>query len=165
MKIELAQPARCGLDTAEISRLERLLRSNSPKELSSLFTAAEIDDAGMGAGQAASLAARFAAKEACCKLFPRETALGLIQPGDFAVRRDSYGAPGIVANGRAQAILDRHCVASIRVSLTHTETNASALAWTVPRTIDVTWFGKWLYRLLPYRRQVVLGNLRRVFGE
>src|SRR5215510_2129401 len=30
---------------------------------------------------------------------------------------------------------------------------------------QVPWFGKWLYHLLPYRRNVVLGNFRRVFGE
>jgi KDO2-lipid IV(A) lauroyltransferase len=29
---------------------------------------------------------------------------------------------------------------------------------------DVPWFGRWLYHLVPYRRAVVLGNLRRVFG-
>src|SRR5215831_13888531 len=100
-----AHSASCGLDTVEISRIERLLRSGGPEELARLFTATELSDSGTGAGRAASLAARFAAKEACCKLFPRETALGTIQPGDFAVRRDSYGAPGIIANGRAQAIL------------------------------------------------------------
>jgi KDO2-lipid IV(A) lauroyltransferase len=31
--------------------------------------------------------------------------------------------------------------------------------------LDVPWFGKWLYYLFPYRRGVVLGNLRRVFGD
>jgi KDO2-lipid IV(A) lauroyltransferase len=32
------------------------------------------------------------------------------------------------------------------------------------RAIEVPWFGKLLYHLLPFRRHVVLGNLRRVFG-
>jgi len=165
MKTETPQPARCGIDAVEITRLEKLLRNNSTEELAALFTATEIQDAGLGPGQAPSLAARFAAKEACCKLFPRETALGIIQPGDFSVQRDPYGAPRIVPNQRAQAVLDRHRVASIRVSLTHIETSASAVAWSEPRSTHVPWFGKWLYYLLPYRRQVVLGNFRRVFGE
>ena len=30
---------------------------------------------------------------------------------------------------------------------------------------DVPWFGRWLYHLVPYRRAVVLDNLRRVFGD
>lgn len=33
------------------------------------------------------------------------------------------------------------------------------------KALDVPWFGKWLYHLFPYRRGVVLGNLRRVFGD
>ena len=32
------------------------------------------------------------------------------------------------------------------------------------KALDVPWFGQWLYHLFPYRRGVVLGNLRRVFG-
>ena len=31
--------------------------------------------------------------------------------------------------------------------------------------LAVPWFGKWLYHLFPYRRGVVLGNMRRVFGD
>lgn len=31
-------------------------------------------------------------------------------------------------------------------------------------TLDAPWFGRWLYHLFPYRRGVVLGNMRRVFG-
>src|SRR5262249_32029913 len=108
MKTECSQPSRCGIDAVEIARLEKLLHGGSPEQFTSLFSATEIRDVADGPGQAASLAARLAAKEACCKLFPRETALGLIQPGDFAVRRDPYGAPGIVANARAQAVMDRH---------------------------------------------------------
>ena len=161
-----AQPGtRCGLDTVELARVERLLRDQPPDELVRLFSPQELADAGTGAGRAASLAARFAAKEACCKLFPRETALGVIAPADFAVERDAYGAPWVKASVNAQAVLDRHRVADIRVSLTHTETSASAMAWADPRQTEVPWFGRLLYHLLPYRRGIVLGNLRRVFGE
>jgi phosphopantetheine--protein transferase-like protein len=156
---------RCGLDTVEIVRMEQLLRDQTPEELAGLFTAQELADAGSGAGRVASLAARFAAKEACCKLFPRELALGTIAPTDFAVERDAYGAPQVKVSVNAQAVLDRNRVAAIRVSLTHTKTSASAIAWADPRLTEVPWFGRWLYHLLPYRRSVVLGNLRRVFGD
>jgi phosphopantetheine--protein transferase-like protein len=156
---------RCGLDTVEIARVERLLLDRSPEELARLFSPPELKDAGTGPGRVASLAARFAAKEACCKLFPRETALGVIAPGDFAVERDPYGAPRVKASPNAQGILDRHRVAALRVSLTHTQTSASAVAWADPRQTEVPWFGRWLYHLLPYRRTVALENLRRVFGD
>jgi KDO2-lipid IV(A) lauroyltransferase len=142
-----------------------MLQDMSPQELTRLFSAQEIADAGQGQPRAASLAARFAAKEACCKLFPRETALGTITLGDFSVERDAYGASGVKVSAEAQAVLDRCRVAGIRVSLTHTKTSASAIAWADRRPIEVTWFGRLLYHILPYRRSIVLGNLRRVFGD
>ena len=165
MKSDVSQTTRFGLDTVEIARVERLLQNTPPGELKRVFTENELQDAGTGAGRAASLAARFAAKEACCKLFPRETALGAIEPADFGIRRDAYGAPCVDPSPNAQAVLDRHRVAGIRVSLTHTESSASALAWADPKQTEVPWFGKALYHLLPFRRGVVLGNLRRVFGD
>jgi KDO2-lipid IV(A) lauroyltransferase len=165
MNPETIPGRRCGLDTVEIARIERLLRDKTSDELTGLFSSQELEDAGMGQGRAASLAARFAAKEACCKLFSRETALAIIAPTDFSVERDTYGAPTIKVSTSAQTVLDRHRVAAIRVSLTHTDTSASAIAWTDPKRTEVPWFGKWLYYLLPYRRSVVLRNLRRVFGD
>jgi KDO2-lipid IV(A) lauroyltransferase len=156
---------RCGLDTVELARIERLLHGHTPVELERLFTPQELADAGTGAGRVASLAARFAAKEACCKLFPRETALGLLEPGDFAVERDPWGEPRVNVSPAARFVLDRHRLAAVRLSLTHTATAASAIAWTEARPTDVPWFGKLIYHLLPYRRGVVLSNLRRVFGD
>ncbi|HXX10263.1 MAG TPA: 4'-phosphopantetheinyl transferase superfamily protein, partial [Burkholderiales bacterium] len=65
---------RCGIDTVEVARIDRLLRETPPEDLLKIFSPQELSDSGEGAGRAASLAARFAAKEACLKLFPRETA-------------------------------------------------------------------------------------------
>jgi phosphopantetheine--protein transferase-like protein len=154
-----------GLDTVEIARVARMLVERTSEELRRLFTEAELQDAGTGPQRAARLAGRFAAKEACCKLFPRETALGMIGPADFGVRRDPYGAPCVELSREARYVLDRHFLAGIRLSLTHTESSASAIAWADARKIEVPWFGKVLYHLLPFRRNVVLGNLRRVFGD
>jgi KDO2-lipid IV(A) lauroyltransferase len=156
---------RCGLDTVEISRIQRLLAETAPEGLKRLFTERELTDAGNGSGRAASLAARFAAKEACCKLFPRETALGVIEPPDFSISRDAYGAPCVEPSRSAREVLDRHRIASIRVSLTHTGASASAIAWADPKVTPAPWFGKLIYHCLPLRRGVVMGNLRRVFGE
>ena len=33
------------------------------------------------------------------------------------------------------------------------------------KSLPIPWFGRWFYHLFPYRRGVVLGNMRRVFGE
>ena len=158
-------PARCGIDTVEIARIERLLAQTPAADLARLFSAQELADAGDGPGRAASLAARFAAKEACVKLFPREVALGQIEPADFAVARDNYGAPQVVASPNAQTVLGRHRIASIALSLTHDRTSASAVALAEPAHIEVPAAGRFLYRFLPLRRDVVLANLRRVFGD
>ena len=64
-------PVRCGIDSIEIARIERLLDETPADELARIFSAQELTDSGDGPGRAASLAARYAAKEACAKLFPR----------------------------------------------------------------------------------------------
>ena len=156
-------PDGCAVDTVEIARIERLIQA-MPDDLLKLFSAQEIADAGTGAGQAASLAARFAAKEACLKLFPRETALNTIVAMDFSVVRDAYGAPHVVVTAAAEIVMGRHLVGEIKISLTHTPTTATAVALRVPKTITPSFGGRFLYRFLPYRRAVILENLNRVYG-
>ena len=155
---------RCGIDTVEIARIERLLAETPPEGLVTIFSAQEMADAGEGPGRAASLAARFAAKEACAKLFAREVALGALEPTDFSVARDNYGAPRVVCNPQAAAVLARHRIASISLSLSHDHVSASAVALAERATIDVPLAGRFLYRFMPLRREVILANLRRVYG-
>jgi len=163
---EAAQSAtRCGIDTVEIARIERLLRETPPEDLLKIFSLEELRDSGEGPGRAASLAARFAAKEACLKLFPRETALGAIGAADFSVTRDSYGAPQVVSSPSAWDVLNRHRVGRISLSLSHDRASAAAIALAEPMPIPVPLSGKILSRLLPYRRRVVIDNLQRVFGD
>lgn len=156
-----------GIDTVEISRIEKLLDDLDEAALGDFFSAEELNDAGKGSGpaRAQKLAARFAAKEACCKLFPKEICLGAIEPYDFSVSRDGYGQPGIVASERARAVMNRHRVARISLSMTHTETSATAIASIKPEQMIVPWYGKLIYHVLPLRRHVVMENLRRVFSD
>jgi KDO2-lipid IV(A) lauroyltransferase len=155
---------RCGIDTVEIARIERLLAQNDARDLLRFFSAQELADSGEGAGRAASLAARFAAKEACVKLFPREAALGEVAPSDFSVARDAYGAPQTICSPRAATVLARNRIKTIALSLTHDRVSASAVALALADTAAAPLSGRLLYRLLPFRRRVVLENLRRVFG-
>jgi KDO2-lipid IV(A) lauroyltransferase len=155
---------RCGIDSVAIARIERLLADSAPGDLARIFSPQELADSGDGPGRAASLAARFAAKEACAKLFPRELALGQIEPVDFWIARDAYGAPQVQCSLEAQALLGRQRIRSIAVSLTHDRTSASAVALAVPAQIGAPFAGKFLYHALPFRRKVILDNLRRVFG-
>jgi KDO2-lipid IV(A) lauroyltransferase len=156
---------RCGIDSVEIARIERLLRETPADGLTAFFSVQELADAGDGPGRAASLAARFAAKEACVKLFPRELALGQVELTDFSVARDNYGAPQLVCNTNAQYLLDRHRIAAIRLSLTHDRSTASAVALAEPALIEPSRAGRFIQRFLPLRGEVMMGNLRRVFGD
>ena len=162
--VERREPTRCGIDSVEIARIERLLRETPAEDLTRFFSPQELADSGDGAGRAASLAARFAAKEACAKLFPRELALGEIGPIDFSVARDAYGAPQVVCSARAELVLGRNRLRAIAVSLTHDRASASAVALALPAQADAPLAGRLIYRLLPLRRRVILANLRRVFG-
>ena len=158
------RPAPCGIDTVEIARIERLLHETPAEDLGKLFSATELAESGDGPGRAASLAARFAAKEACLKLFPRETALGLVGPADFSVARNGYGAPSVTFSPAATELLGRYRIKSIALSLTHDRTSASAVALCEPAHTAVPLSGRLLYHLVPIRRGVILENLRRVFG-
>ena len=160
-----AVSSRCGIDTVEIARIERLLEQTPAADLRKLFSAQELADSGDGAGRAASLAARFAAKEACLKLFPREVALGQIEPADFSVASDNYGAPRAVLSPTAQAVLARHRLRDIALSLTHDRASASAVALAERAEVAVPAAGRFLYRFVPLRRDIVLANLRRAFGD
>src|SRR5215470_16882643 len=159
-----APAGRCGIDSVEIARIERLVAETPGADLAKLFSDGELADSGDGPGRAASLAARFAAKEACLKLFPREAASGEIVAADFTVTTDNYGAPHVVCTSRAADVLGRHRVASIALSLTHDRVSASAVALAQPAPIAVPLGGRLLYHLLPLRRAIVLANLRRVYG-
>src|SRR4030095_5213474 len=111
-----APPGRCGIDSVEIARIERLLAETPPDGLRRFWSEQELADAGDGPGRAASLAARFAAKEACAKLSPREIALGRVVPDDFSVTHDNYGAPQIVAEPNAAAAMGRHRIGRVAPS-------------------------------------------------
>jgi KDO2-lipid IV(A) lauroyltransferase len=157
-------PPRYGIDTVEVDRIDRFLRETPPEDLLRIFSQEELRSVGEGSGRAAGLAARFAAKEACLKLFPRETSLAHIGPEDFAIARDGYGAPRVICSPRAQALLDRYRLKPIVLSLTHDKTSASAVAVAEPVQTEAPLAGKLIYHLLPIRRRIVLSNLRRVFG-
>ena len=156
---------RCGIDSLEILRIGRLLRDMPVADQLKIFSAQELSDSEQSPSRIASLAARLAAKEACLKLFPRETALGLIEAADFSVARDNYGAPRAVCSPAAADVLARHRVGEISLSLTHDRSSAAAVALALPMRTEVPLSGKLLYHLLPYRRKVVRENIARVFGE
>ncbi|HYZ80858.1 MAG TPA: holo-ACP synthase [Solirubrobacteraceae bacterium] len=118
-------PASVGIDLLEIARLERALERR-PRLAQRLFTEAERAYAASRARPGQHLAARFCAKEAVAK------ALGL-QVWSF---RDvevtsTGGAPEVTLSGAAAERAAALGV-SVRISLTHTRSEAAAVAIAAP---------------------------------
>jgi len=155
--------SRYGIDLVEIARVRRLVDEMPREDLLRVFSERELGDAAAGL-EPARLAARFAAKEACLKLFPRETALGEIAPGDFEIISDGYGAPRVICTAKAADVLARHWLEDIALSLSHDGSHATAVAAARPRRLDAPAAGKFMYHCVPIRRRVVMSNLRRAFG-
>ena len=111
-----------GLDLLEIARLERALERH-PRLAERLFTDAERAYAAKRARPGQHLAARFCAKEAVAKAL----ALSSWNFRDVEVVNDPDGVPSVTLHGAAAARAAELGV-GVEVSLTHTGTNAGAVA-------------------------------------
>jgi holo-[acyl-carrier protein] synthase len=102
-----------GIDAVPVARM-RLALARTPRIASRVFTAQELETSGSRASLEASLAARFAAKEACRK------ALGTTLPWRAVeVTSDEERAPRLRVEG--------HDDTRFHVSLTHTDDLAVAV--------------------------------------
>ncbi len=114
-----------GIDLLEIERLERALERR-PRLADRLFTDAERDYAASRARPGQHLAARFCAKEAVAK------ALGLEVWSFRDVEVTSAGGPPRVTLYGAVAQRAAELGVSVQISLTHTRTDAGAVAIAAP---------------------------------
>jgi holo-[acyl-carrier protein] synthase len=108
-----------GLDLLEIERMERAL-ARRPRLAERLFTDAERAYAATRARPGQHLAARFCAKEAVAK------AIGV--EGGWAFRDVEVVATGGAPEVRLSGRLAELATGPIRISLTHTDTMAGAVA-------------------------------------
>ena len=110
-----------GVDLVEVARVQAVLARHPARFLARVYTPQEVADC---QGQAASLAARWAAKEAVSK------ALGSgwegIEWTEIEIVRTPQGQPGIVLHGAARALADRLGLQQGVVSLSHTAAYAVA---------------------------------------
>ena len=110
-----------GIDLLEIERFAQVLERR-PRIAERLFTPDERDYAASKARPAKHLAARFCAKEAVAKALALEgwsfTDVEVVATG---------AAPDVLLSGRARARAAEPGV-QVRLSLTHTETTAGAVA-------------------------------------
>ncbi len=114
-----------GIDAVEVERFRAVL-ARRPAMSRRLFTEGERAYGGRHRDPAPRLAARFAAKEAVMKALG--VGLGAFAFHDVEVVSAPSGAPSLVLRGQALELANRQGVVGWRLSLTHTERVAEAVA-------------------------------------
>ena len=145
----------CGVDFVDINRVKDLINNSTNVNLKGIFSQEELDYAGKSKSRYGRLAARFAAKEACLKLFPMETAIASIDLSDFSVKNDAYGGPHISLSPKASIILNLHGFEQISISLSHTKDHAIAMVIATRKDFQLPLLGRLMYWLIPIRRKLV----------
>lgn len=103
-----------GVDVVDLERFERVL-DRTPAMRTRLFTASELVRDGEPR-PIASLAARFAAKEALIKAFGSSAGLSW---QDLEVVSDDQRNPSLTLREGARRVADRRGVSSVHLSLSH----------------------------------------------
>jgi holo-[acyl-carrier protein] synthase len=115
-----------GVDLVEIERIDDLLAKFGDAAGARVFTERERRDSGTGPAAAASLAARFAAKEAAMKALGTGWSEG-VGFTDVEIERDERRAPRLLLH-RAAAVRARALgVTRMHLTMTHTRTTACAV--------------------------------------
>jgi holo-[acyl-carrier protein] synthase len=112
-----------GIDLIEIGRIERAAARHGERFYRRFFTQQEID---FCQGRAASLAGRFAVKEAVAKALG--TGIGDFNWTDVEVVCDGRGKPELQLHNRAERLARQKGLRTWSISLSHTDTLAVGLA-------------------------------------
>jgi holo-[acyl-carrier protein] synthase len=112
---------KTGVDLIEIERFTTAYKRYGERLLQRLFTPTEIAENGLNM---ASLAARFAAKEAVAKAFG--TGIGHVAWQDIEICRGAAGEPILHLYGAASRLAAEHHLDTWSLSLSHTQNHALA---------------------------------------
>lgn len=112
-----------GIDLIEIKRVESIIQRYGDRFLKRVFTTQELAEAG---SSAASLAARFAGKEAVAKALG--TGIGAITWLEIEILRTCSDQPSLHLHGAAFDLAQRLGLINWAISLSHTNTHAVAIA-------------------------------------
>jgi holo-[acyl-carrier protein] synthase len=113
---------RCGIDSIDIQRIEDGIARLGERFLNRFFTAAERADC---LDKPHRLAARIAAKEAVGKALG--TGIGDVSWKEIEITNDPRGRPILTLHGAAAKLAADMGLIEWDVSLTHTDTTASAV--------------------------------------
>ena len=112
---------RTGVDLIDIARIRDAIDRHGERFIARIFTEMEQREC---AGRFASLAARFAAKEATAKALG--CGIGVVSWLDIEVRGDENNAPHLYLYGEGEKMAKKLGLFGWSVSLSHTETQAIA---------------------------------------
>ncbi|MHB1210676.1 MAG: holo-ACP synthase [Candidatus Nanopelagicales bacterium] len=104
-----------GVDLVDVARFGTAV-ARTPGLVARVFTDREVDACGTGPGRVASLAARWAAKEAVAKVLVDSTGLSW---HDCEIRSGHRGQPELHLTGSVEAAAARLGIGSWLVSLSH----------------------------------------------
>lgn len=112
-----------GVDIIEVERLARGMARHGPRFCDRFFTVREQEQCG---GRAASLAGRFAVKEAVGKALG--TGIGDVTWKEVEIVNDERGRPILALHGAAARLAAARGLRHWAISLSHTSTHAVGLA-------------------------------------
>jgi holo-[acyl-carrier protein] synthase len=113
---------RTGVDLIELGRIESVIQRYGKRFLERVFTIRELEEVG---DNPASLAARFAAKEAVAKALG--TGIGEVGWQEIEVLRGPARQPNLLLSGRAASLAEKLRLETWSLSLTHDQTQAIAV--------------------------------------
>lgn len=111
----------CGVDVIAVARIEAALTRFGPRFLTRVFTP---DEQAHCAGRAASLAARWAGKEAVSKALG--CGIGDVAWLEIEILADERGSPCLHLHGQAAQLAARRGLQQWSISLTHDDGRALA---------------------------------------
>lgn len=110
-----------GIDIIEIDRIKRAIARRGENFLKRVYTESELE---LYRKKPASLAARFAGKEAVIKALQSKG----VGPREIEILADPDGRPLVQLYGRAKSQADKLGLASLAISLSHSREYAIACA-------------------------------------
>ncbi len=114
---------RTGVDLVEIERLEQIQPNIRSRFLERVFTPRELEE---NSSSSASLAGRFAVKEAVAKALG--CGIGAIGWQSVEVQRGAQGEPILLLHDKAQALAESLGLTQWSISISHSRTHAIAMA-------------------------------------
>ncbi|MFU8771403.1 MAG: holo-ACP synthase [Anaerolineales bacterium] len=114
---------RTGIDLIEIERFTKAIERHGARFLERIFTPQELLEVGENK---ASLAARFAAKEAVAKALG--TGIGKIRWHEIVISRGAMREPLLSLRGAAKIIAEELHLQTWSISLSHSHSHAIAVA-------------------------------------